>query len=226
MVTKNSVLTVKNLEVFLGKEKILDDLNLQLTEKEILVILGPNGAGKTVFLRTLLGLLPFRGEISWKRSIKLGYVPEGLAAPKNLPLTVKDFFGFKGVSDQAVLKSLEWVGMGDFSLLEKRLEALSFGQFKRMLIAWALVDNPQVLLLDEPLIGLDIHGRETIYDSLVRLWQKRGQTIILVSHEIGEVCKKADRILALNKKILFSGSPEKVVTAQNLAKIYGYSVSL
>ncbi len=224
--TQDSILEVKNLEVFLGKEKVLDDLSFQLKKKEILVILGPNGAGKTVLLRTLLGLLPFKGKISWKKGIKVGYVPEGLAAPQNLPLTVKEFFGFKGFSSQAIFKSLKQVGMGDSSLLEKRLEALSFGQFKRMLIAWALIDNPQVLLLDEPLIGLDIHGRETIYDSLVKFWQKEDQAIILVSHEVGEVCKKADQILALNKKILFSGPPEKVVTARNLAKIYGYSVSL
>jgi len=224
--TQKSILEIKNLNVSLGGEKVLEDIDFSLEEKEILVILGPNGAGKTVLLRTLLGLLRYQGEISWREDLKIGYVPEGLSAPKNLPLSVREFFGFKNSSHEKMLEALSWVGMKDQNLLEHRLDALSFGQFKRILIAWALVDAPQVLLLDEPLIGLDIHGRETIYDSLVRLWQKKGQTIILVSHEIGEVCKKADRVLALNKKILFYGSPEEVVTPSNLGKIYGYSISL
>ena len=76
------------------------------------------------------------------------------------------------------------------------------------------------------MLGIDIHGRETIYDSLVKLWQKKNQSIILVSHEIGEVCKKADKILALNKRKLFYGLPTKVITPQNLAKIYGSSILL
>ncbi len=223
---ENLLLEVENLSVFLGGEKVLDDIGFELKEKEILVVIGPNGAGKTVLLRTLLGLLSFKGKLFRKEGIKIGYVPEGLTAPQNLPLNVKEFFGFKNFSSKETLKALDWVGMRSFPLLNKRLDTLSFGQFKRMLIAWALVDEPQLLFLDEPLIGLDIHGRQTIYDSLVKLWQERNQSVILVSHEIGAVCKKADRILALNKKILFYGPPEKVVTPSNLAKIYGHAVSL
>jgi zinc transport system ATP-binding protein len=226
MMAKNLLLEVENLSVSLSEEKVLEDLSFELERKEILVILGPNGAGKTVLLRTLLGLVPFEGQISWEKGTKIGYVPEGLTAPQNLPLNVSEFFGFKNYFPKDVFQALSWVGMKNFSLSEKRLDALSFGQFKRILIAWALIDNPRVLLLDEPLIGLDIHGRETIYDSLVKLWQEKKQSVILVSHEIGEVCKKADKILALNKKILFYGPPEKVVTSKNLAKIYGHSVSL
>jgi len=224
--TEDLLLKVEDLNVSLGGEKVLDDISFELKEKEILVILGPNGAGKTVLLRTLLGLLPFKGKLSWKEGIKIGYVPEGLTAPKNLPLSLREFFGFKESLPQEISQALGWVGIKSSSLLEKRLDALSFGQFKRILIAWALIDNPQLLLLDEPLIGLDIHGRETIYDSLVKLWQEKNQSVILVSHEIGEVCKKADKVLALDKKILFYGLPEKVVTPHNLAKIYGHSISL
>ena len=87
-------------------------------------------------------------------------------------------------------------------------------------------DEPNILFLDEPMLCIDIHGRETIYDSLVKLWEEKKQSIILVSHEIGEVCKKADKILALDKRKLFYGSPEEVITPQNLAKIYGSSISL
>jgi len=221
------ILKVKNLNVELGKEKVLEDLDFDLEEKEILVILGPNGAGKSVLLRTLLGLHQFRGEINWKKNIHIGYVPDDFDVPQDLPLSVKEFFQFKKVNLPEMLQVLQWMGIRDsLEFLEKRMSILSRGQLRRVLIAWVLVDRPDIILLDEPMASIDIHGRQIIYDSLVKLWQKQNQTIILVSHEIGEVVKKANKILALNKKILFYGKPEEVITPQNLAKIYGGAISL
>lgn len=221
------ILKVKNLNVELGGEKVIEDLNFNLREKEILIILGPNGAGKSVLLRTLLGLHPFKGEISWKKNVHIGYVPENFDVPPDLPLNVKEFFQFKKTDLPEISQALQWVGAEDSSkFLEKRLGTLSTGQLRRIIISWALVDRPNVVLLDEPMLGIDIHGRETIYDSLVRFWQKQNQTIILVSHEVGEVVKRADKILALNKRKLFYGSPKEVITSQNLAKIYGGAISL
>jgi len=221
------VLKVKNLNVEFEGEKVLEDLTFDLREKEILVILGPNGAGKSVLLRTLLGLLPFQGLIQWKKDIHKGFVPEEFVVSKNLPLSVKEFFQFKKVSLKEISQAFDWVGIKiSEKFLEKRLGTLSSGQLRRTLIAWVMVDSPDVILLDEPMVGIDIHGRETIYDSLVELWTKKGQSIIFVSHEIGEVCKKADKILALDKRKLFYGLPKKVITPQNLAKIYGTSMAL
>ncbi|XOB40456.1 MAG: metal ABC transporter ATP-binding protein [Candidatus Nealsonbacteria bacterium] len=224
---KDLILKVKNLNVELGREQVLEGLDFDLREKEILVILGPNGAGKSILLRTLLGLLPFKGEISWRKNTHIGYVPEEFTVSKNLPLSVKEFFEFKQVGPSEIFQSFKWVGIeASLKFLEKRLGTLSSGQLRRTLIAWVLADTPDVILLDEPMVGIDIHGRETIYDSLVRLWQEKNQAIILVSHEIGEVCKKADKILALNKRKLFYGLPQNVITPQNLAKIYGASIYL
>lgn len=224
---KNLILEAENLNVELGGEQVLEDLSFELREKEILIILGPNGAGKSVLLRTLLGLLPFKGKISWRENVHINYVPESFVVSKSLPLSVQEFFQFKENNLEKIRQALTWVGIKASSkFLEKRLGTLSSGQLRRTLIAWAMVDNPGVLLLDEPMVGIDIHGRETIYDSLVRLWQEKKQTIILVSHEIGEVCKKADKILALNKRKIFYGLPTEVITSQNLAKIYGASMAL
>lgn len=223
---ENSILKVKNLNVELAGEKVLEDLSFNLREKDILVILGPNGAGKSVLLKTLLGLFPFKGQISWRKNIHINYVPEEFIVSKNLPLSVKEFFEFKKTNFPEIIQALKEVGIeASTKFLMKRLGRLSSGQLRRTLIAWSLVDKPDVILLDEPMVGIDIHGRETIYDSLAKLWQKKNQTIILVSHEIGEVCKKADNILALNKRKLFYGSPGNVVNPQNLAKIYGTSIS-
>jgi zinc transport system ATP-binding protein len=224
---RNKILSVKGLYVDLDKEKILQNIDFELNEKEILVILGPNGAGKTVLLKTLLGLLPFKGYISWQPQVHLGYVPEDFDVSETLPLSVEEFFNFKKTHKTAIISALSRVGIrAEKSFLDKRIGTLSSGQLRRALIAWAMVDNPNVILLDEPMLGIDIHGRETIYDSLVKLWQNKNQSIILISHEIGEVCKKADKVLALNKKVLFYGEPKEVITPQNLAKIYGSTVSL
>ncbi len=223
----NPILKVKKLNVELGGERVIEDLDFDLNEKEILIVLGPNGAGKSVLLRTLLGLHQFEGQIQWKKNIHIGYVPEDFNVSLDLPLSVKEFFQFKNVSLSETLQALQQIGMESSpKFLEKRLGALSTGQLRRIIIAWALVDKPDVLLLDEPLLGIDIHGRSTIYDLLVKLWQEENQTIILVSHEIGKVVKKADKILAINKRKLFYGSSEEVVTPQNLAKIYGGAISL
>jgi len=223
-----TILKVENLNVELGREKVIEDLSFDLAEKEILVILGPNGAGKSVLLRTLLGLHPFKGEINWTpKNIHLGYVPDDFDAPPDLPLNVKEFFYFKRINLPEILSALQWVGIKNPSkFLGKRLGTLSRGQLRRVVIAWVLVDRPKVILLDEPMAGIDIHGRESIYNSLVETWQEQNQAIILVSHEIGEVVKKADKILALNKRKLFYGKPEEVITSQNLAKIYGGAISL
>lgn len=221
------ILKVKNLNVELGGERVLENLDFDLKKKEILIILGPNGAGKTILLKTLIGLLPFQGLIQWKKDIHIGYVPDEFVVSQNLPLSVKEFFQFKKVSLKEVSQALNWVGIKvSEKFLEKRLGTLSSGQLRRALIAWVMVDSPDIILLDEPMVGIDIHGRETIYDSLVEIWVQKGQSIILVSHEIGEVCKKADKVLALNKRKLFYGRPEKVITPQNLAKIYGATISL
>jgi len=222
------ILEVKNLNVELGREKVIEDLSFDLKEKEILVILGPNGAGKSVLLRTLLGLHPFKGKISWtSKNIHIGYVPDDFDVPPDLPLNVKEFFYFKKVNLPEILQALQWAGIENSSkFAEKRLGTLSRGQLRRTVVAWVLVDRPSVILLDEPMVGIDIQGRESIYNSLVKTWQKQNQAIILVSHEIGEVVRKADKILALNKRKLFYGKPEEVITPQNLAKIYGGAISL
>jgi len=224
---ENLALEVKNLSVELRGKKVLEDLSFDLREKELLVILGPNGAGKSVLLRTLLGLYSFKGEINWARNTHLGYVPDDFDVSANLPLSVKEFFDFKKASLPEISNALQYVGVKSSpKFLEKRLGTLSMGQLHRVLIAWVLSDKPDVILLDEPMVGIDIHGREIIYNSLVEAWQRQKQAVIFVSHEIGEVIKKANKVLALNRRKLFYGKPEEVITPQNLAKIYGGAISL
>lgn len=156
---KNIILKVKNLRVKLNDEEIIKDLSFELKEGEVLTILGPNGAGKTILLKTLLGLLPYQGEIKWEKEVKVDYVPQRLPFIKDIPMSVEEFFKLKGVSREEAKDILNSVGGLS---LHKNLSEISSGQFQRILVAWALVKNPDLLLFDEPTTGIDIGGSETI----------------------------------------------------------------
>jgi len=218
------ILKVKNLNVSFGKEDIIKDLSFEVKRGEVLVILGPNGAGKTTLLRALLGLIPYEGEIVWE-SKNISYLPpQELIQRKYLPpMTVEEFFGFKDVGKEDILKIFEEVGL-DASLLKRPFNALSTGQFQRMMIAWALVDNPDILLFDEATYGIDAGGEETIYSLLHKFWEKRNITILLVTHDLDIVYEHANSVLCLNKEKMCYGEPTKILTPQNLEKIYGTGI--
>ena len=218
------ILKVKNLNVNFGKEDIIKDLSFEVKRGEVLVILGPNGAGKTTLLRALLGLIPYEGEIVWE-SKNISYLPpQELIQRKYLPpMTVEEFFRFKDVGKEDILKIFEEVGL-DASLLKRPFNALSTGQFQRMTIAWALVDNPDILLFDEATYGIDAGGEETIYSLLHKFWEKRNITILLVTHDLDIVYEHANSVLCLNKEKMCYGEPTKILTPQNLEKIYGTGI--
>lgn len=219
------ILEVKNLTVELRGEKIIDNLSFSLKPKEILVVLGPNGAGKTVLLKTLLNLLPYKGEIVWQEGVKIGYVPQKLLQTKDLPLTVEDFFRFKKIKKEKIAEVLRSVGIAEGAALKKKMAELSSGHLQRVLIAWAISEEPNVLFFDEPTAGIDIGGEETIYNLLYELLQKKEMAIALVSHELNIVYKYATNILCLNKKKLFYGSPKEILTPENLQRIYGSEIT-
>jgi len=222
---RSLILEVRNLTVKLDNETILENLNFEVREGDVLVILGPNGAGKTVLLKTLLGLLSYEGKIKWKENVKIGYVPQRLPFIKDVPLSVEEFFKLKGVTEEKIQKVLLSVGIKDLAILKKRIGDLSSGQFQRMLIAFALVDEPQVLLFDEPTAGIDIGAEETIYTFLEKLREEKNLTILLVTHDLSVVYKFASNCLCLNKKILCFGKP-KAITSRILEKLYGGKIKI
>jgi zinc transport system ATP-binding protein len=112
----------------------------------------------------------------------------------------------------------------DTTLLKKQFGTLSTGQFQRMIIAWALVDEPSVLLFDEPTSGIDVGGQETIYSLLHKFWEERGLTILLVTHDLNIVWEHANNVLCLNKKMLCHGKPKEVINPKSLEKLYGTGV--
>jgi zinc transport system ATP-binding protein len=209
--------------VTIDDQDIITNLSLTVDRGEVLTILGPNGAGKTMLLRALLGTLPHQGVISWKKGVCIGYVPQRLPYIKNIPLSVADFFGLRKNSGVDVGEMLQAVGL-DPELGKKRIGDFSSGQFQRILIAWALARNPDVLLFDEPTTGVDIGGEETVYTLLARLQRERNLTMLLVTHDLAVVHRLSSMVLCLNKEPVCMGPPLATITPDNLQRLYGSEV--
>jgi zinc transport system ATP-binding protein len=220
------LLEVKGFRVVLDGSLILSDLNLSVGEGEFLTILGPNGSGKTVLVKALLGLLPYEGELKWHKKPRIGYLPQGLnqMSVRDMPLTVKDFFTLKKVKHKEVLQFLSLVGL-ESGILNKTAGHLSGGEFQRMLVAWVLSSNPNILFLDEPTTAVDIAGGETIYTLLNDIWQKQNLTIFNVTHDLNIVYAHSTHVLCLSR---FGhrcfGVPKEVLTPAVLNDIYGTAV--
>jgi zinc transport system ATP-binding protein len=229
-----SLLSIKNLNVRFGNLVVLENLSLDVARGDVLAIIGPNGAGKTVFFRTLLGLVPYEGEISWSPKVKIGYVPQKLAISSDVPLTVMEFLRFKGSSREEIIEALQDVGFlkghdahhWEHHLLKAKLGELSGGEFQRVLIAYALIDHPDILLFDEPTAGVDISAEETIYSLLERLHQKHKMTILLITHDLNVIYRHATRVLCLNKQKVCYGSPKEALGPSILEKLYGSKVGV
>ncbi len=220
------ILTVTSLSVSFGNQKVLDNISFSVERDGTLAIIGPNGAGKSVLFRAILGLIPYDGEVKWADDVKIGYVPQKLFVQKDLPLTVLEFLKLKENNISNIEKVLNSVGIKKTGILKTRLGDLSGGEIQRVLIANALLGNPQVLLFDEPTSGVDIAGEETIYSLIERLKKEVDLTIIFISHELDIVYQHATDVLCLNKEKICFGKPREVIDKETLSKMYGEDVKV
>ncbi|MGI6636827.1 MAG: metal ABC transporter ATP-binding protein [Minisyncoccales bacterium] len=218
-----TILEVKNLNVKLDNRKIIEDLSFEVSKGDVLTILGPNGAGKTVLLKTLLGIFPYNGKIDWKESVKIGYVPQRLPFIKETPMSVQDFFELKESSIEKIKEALNSVGIKD-DFLGKKIGDLSSGQFQRILIAWALLKDPNVLFFDEPTTGIDIVAEETVYNLLERIRKDRDLTIFIITHDLSVVFKFSNYVICLNRSSVCKGVPREVLDQDKLYQLYGEEV--
>jgi len=217
------ILKVSNLSVKFPNQTILDNINFELKRGTTLAIVGPNGAGKTMFFRTLLNLVPYTGRIKWATKVKIGYVPQKLSA-SDIPISVKEFLSFKNPSNME--NSLSSVGLNSKDILNKTLGVLSGGQLQRALIAWAIIDKPDVLLFDEPTTGVDLDSEEAIYKMLSELKKEKEITILLISHDLHIVRDYSDCMLALNRCVTFFGESKQIMDPDLQRIIYGEPVCL
>lgn len=233
--SNEAILNVENLTVAFDDNKIIDNLSFSLRKGEVIAIVGPNGAGKSVLFRTLMGLVPYSGKINWAPELKISYVPQKFNVEKDFPLTTREFLRLKLKNHGNIISALESVGLKDkqnddmhhieHHLLGQRLGWLSGGQLQRILIAWAMLNDPDVLLFDEPTTGIDIGAEETIYNLLKKINDERALTILIISHDLNIVYKYADNVLCLNKEKICYGAPSEVLDPQALVKLYGGEAS-
>lgn len=217
------VLSVTNLTVGFGSRVVIQSLSFVLARGENLAIIGPNGSGKSVLLRTLLGLLDHSGSIEWSPEAKLAYVPQAISADRQLPLTINDLLLAKArilqISAERVGKVAATVGLTD-ELIRTRIGVLSGGQFQKALIAFALLGDPSVLLVDEPTASMDELAQERIYELLHQLRVENKITVLMVSHDLSIVYHRATKVLCISKGKPCFGAPREVLTPQNLAELY------
>jgi len=219
----NRLLTVTHLNVGFENREVIHDLSFEVQEGDCVAIIGPNGAGKTVLLKALLKLVPYRGEIRWSPEARLGYVPQKVAADRQLPLSAKDLLTAKARFLNLPATELREVS-AELSLTNELLGtsigALSGGQFQKVLIAFALLGRPNVLLFDEPTASLDELTEERIYELLHSLQKDRGMTILLVSHDLSIVFRNANMVLCLSKGKTCMGPPKEILTPAMLQELY------
>ncbi len=214
------ILNVSNLTVEISNKPIIDNLNFRIKRGITLAIVGPNGAGKTTLFRALLNLVPYSGKIEWSGKVKIGYVPQILSV-RDIPISVKEFLSFKNESARDIKAVLVAVGLNSEEVVDKSLATLSGGQMRRVLIAWAIADKPDVLLFDEPTSGVDLDSEEAIYGMLRRLTAKNEITLLLISHDLHIVREYSDYALALNKCTVFFGESKEVMNPETQKLIYG-----
>jgi len=221
MTNTKPILEIQNLSFAYEKQKVLEDINLLVHEKDFLAIIGPNGGGKSTLLKLILGInelqsgkILFHNSPSITNLSQIGYVPQNTNINTNFPIKVIDvvMMGYKtqksssimsfGASQEALqnaLISLQKVGMEEFA--HKKIGSLSGGQRQRVMIARALCANPKILLLDEPTSSIDVDGQKQIYDLLKVLNEEI--TVIVVSHDISVILQYASKVAHINKILTF-----------------------
>ncbi len=222
-------LRVENLSVRIGSDSILKDVNLHVHCGEMVALIGPNGAGKSTFLKAILGQREYEGVIAFsepgQRSKKprIGYVPQSPAFDPSDPVSVSDLFAccmsrrpaFLGLGKgmrETVLECLERVHGED--LIDKRVGTLSGGELQRILLALALEPLPNILILDEPLSGVDVEGMETLMDMLDEIRQTYDLSILMTTHDFSMLPRYADQAVLIDHGIKMQGSPEAVLASE------------
>ena len=205
MIGDGLILSVSNLAVKFDDHTIFNNISFDVGRDTTVSIVGANGAGKTVLFKSLLGLIKFSGEVNWHKDAKIGYVPQKLSVSRDLPLTVLEFLMLKESNRIKINEVLYKLGFKkkaihehhDIRVLNTKLGSLSGGELQRILMAYALLGDPNVLLLDEPTAGVDLCGVKTFYELFGLLKKDKDLTIIFISHD-GEIVKKyADNIIEL-----------------------------
>ncbi len=232
---KPPAVSVERLTVSYGSHTILRDITFDVADGAVAAIIGPNGSGKTTLMRAMLGLTPFSaGDVRFytkhlhETRSRIGYVPQRFAFERDFPITVREYMDLARHLDcpiQHIDECIKEVGLTPL-VLDKRLGDLSGGQLQRVLIAQAILNQPDLLFLDEPSTGIDIVGEAALYEVIEHLNKEHGTTIILVSHDIAMVSQLVDTVICVNQSLRCAGPPRTVLTDNALTDLFGSDARL
>ena len=215
------LISLNSVTIDYNNKIVLRDVDLTVKRGEIITIVGPNGSGKTSMMRALIGaLVPTTGSVSRSKALRVGYVPQKLNIDHSFPVTVRRFLSIpKRARAEQISEAAALVGIHD--ILDQQIATLSGGQFQRALLTRAIIDAPDLLLLDEPTQGLDQNGTARFYQLIAELKAKLDCAIVLVSHDLHVVMSASDRVICLNGHICCEGTPSVVSSAPEYRALFG-----
>ena len=226
---------VDHLTVKKEGQTLLSDVNLHIHCGELTALIGTNGAGKTTLLRALLGQIGYSGQVrhlsgvgTLMSGVRTGYVPQQLEFDRSSPVTVCDFFCaalghypvFLGVKHRREQVRSALMRTRTESLMDRALGALSGGELQRVLLALALLPQPDLLILDEPVSGVDSNGLETFYETVETLKEQNHMAILLVSHNLDVIRRRADRVVLMQGTVMAQGTPEEVFASPAFEQVF------
>lgn len=211
---------LNQINVRIDERDILKNIDFSIHENEIVTLIGPNGAGKSTLIKVILGITkPSSGQIHNKKSLKLAYVPQKFNPSHSLPLRVKDLLDLEKCDPTIKAEIVQDTGIA--KLFEAKVQQLSGGERQRVLLARALLRQPQILVLDEPMQGLDIQSEAELYDYVRSLPERYNCSILIVSHDLQWVMQGTQRVVCLNKHICCSGLPDRIQQHPEYLALFG-----
>jgi zinc transport system ATP-binding protein len=218
----NSILlSAKKLCLEVRDKTILSDVNLELHKGEIMTLIGPNGAGKTSLIRILLGLCKATGgEVYRRPNLKIGYVPQRTSVSEVMPLRVIDFLRLAAsYSDNEIEQVIDEVQVQH--ILKSAIQEISGGELQRVLLARAILKNPEVLVLDEPAQGVDIIGQQALYKTISAIRDQHACSVLMVSHDLHLVMAATDQVVCMNSHVCCTGHPDDISEHPEYLKLFG-----
>ncbi|OOF55717.1 zinc ABC transporter ATP-binding protein ZnuC [Rodentibacter genomosp. 2] len=219
------LIELKNINVVFEQKTALQNINLNIYPHSIITIVGPNGGGKSTLLKTLLKLQqPTSGEVIYSKNVRIGYVPQKIYLDHNLPLTVERFLALKkGAKTQEISTALEQLSITH--LRKNNMQKLSGGEMQRVLLARAILNKPNLLVLDEPTQGVDITGQAELYQLIHQTQQQLNCAVLMVSHDLHIVMADSKEVICINQHICCAGTPETLSNDPTFIRLWGNRLS-
>ena len=215
-----SLIELENISVRRDERDILRNVNYALQAKEIVTLIGPIGAGKSMLIKVLLGIMqPNAGKVTFAKKLKMAYVPQKFNPSSSLPLRVQDLLDLEACASDLRKEIIQDTGISKLQL--SKVQQISGGERQRVLLARALLRQPDILVLDEPMQGLDIQSEAELYEYVRSLPERYGCAVLMVSHDLQWVMQGTHRVVCLNKHICCSGLPESIQQHPEYQAIFG-----